>query len=149
VERFAVVVLRHRAAVTLLWAMLLVGGFVAAGQLSDRLSFDFSLPGQPGYETERQLLATYGVSSDDTLVPVLTVPEGQTVAGRRADVAAVFDTVRKQLPRLRVVDLASTDDATFVFDGGRRTFALVQGGPPTGFGPGTAVALLRAAVRRR
>jgi RND superfamily putative drug exporter len=141
VERFAEVVLRHRSAVALLWLALLVGGLVAAGGLSDRLSFDFSLPGQPGYEAEQQLVATYGVSSADTLVSVLTVPEGQTVQGRRADVAAVFDAVRKQVPQLRVVDLASTGNATFVFDGGRRTFALVQGRPPTGFGPGTAVAL--------
>ncbi|MGH3819176.1 MAG: hypothetical protein ACRDRE_15760, partial [Pseudonocardiaceae bacterium] len=84
-ERFAEVVLRHRGAVALLWLVLLVGGLVAAGRLSDRLSFDFSLPGQPGYETEQQLIASYGASSDDTFVPVLTVPEGQTVAGRRAD----------------------------------------------------------------
>jgi putative drug exporter of the RND superfamily len=141
VERFAEVVLRHRGAVTLLWLVLLVGGLAAARGLNDRLSFDFSLPGQPGYQAEQQLIATYGVSSADTLVPVLTVPEGQTVQGRRADVAAVFDTVRKQLPQLRVVDLSSTGNATFIFDGGRRTFGLVQGGLPTGFGPGAEVAL--------
>jgi hypothetical protein len=141
VERFAEVVLRHRGAVTLLWLVLLVGGLAAAGRLGDRLSFDFSLPGQPGYETEQQLVASYGVSSADTLVPVLTVPEGQTVQRRRADVTAVFDTVRQQLPRLRVVDLASTGDDTFVFDGGRRTFALVQGPMGTGFGPGVETSL--------
>ncbi|MGH3751782.1 MAG: MMPL family transporter [Pseudonocardiaceae bacterium] len=140
-ERFAEVVLRHRLAVTLLWLVLLVGGFVAVGQLNDRLSFDFSLPGQPGYETEEQLVATYGVSSADTLIPVLTVPEGETVQDRRADVAAVFDTVREQLPQLRVVDLASTGNTKFVFDDGRRTFALVQGALPTGFGPGAEAAL--------
>ncbi len=140
-ERFIELVLRHRRGVALLWLVLFVGGLLTAGQLVDRLSFDFSLPGQPGYETEKQLVATYGVSSADTLVPVLTVPEGETVQGRRADVAAVFDTVRKQLPQLRVVDLASAGDDSFVFDGGRRTFALVQGGLPTGFGPGTEAAL--------
>ncbi|MBV8992766.1 MAG: MMPL family transporter, partial [Pseudonocardiales bacterium] len=148
-ERFAEV---HRAAVALLWLALLVGGLAAAGNLSDRLSFDFSLPGQPGYEAEQQLITTYGVSSNDTLVPVLTVPEGQTVQSRRADVAAVFKTVRKQLPQLRVVDLASTGNDLFVFDGGRRTFALVQGAPPTGFGPGAEAALspvlTRAAATR-
>ncbi|MGH3686923.1 MAG: MMPL family transporter [Pseudonocardiaceae bacterium] len=140
-ERFAEVVLRHRGAVALLWLVLLVGGLVAAGRLSDRLSFDFSLPGQPGYETEQQLIASYGASSDDTFVPVLTVPEGQTVAGRRADIAAVFDTVRQQLPQLRVVDLTSTGNATFVFDGGRKTFALVQAPLPTTPGPGASAAL--------
>jgi RND superfamily putative drug exporter len=141
VERFAEVMLRHRRAVALFWLVLLVGGLPAASGLSDRLSFDFSLPGQPGYEAEQQLIATYGVSSDDTLILVLTVPAGQTVQGRRADVAAVFNTVRRQVPQLRVVDLASTGNDTFVFDGGRRTFALVQGAAPTGFGPGFQVAV--------
>ncbi|MGH3720980.1 MAG: MMPL family transporter [Pseudonocardiaceae bacterium] len=151
-ERFAEVVLRHRGVVALVWLALFVGGLVGAGHLSDRLSFDFSLPGQPGYETEQQLIATYGVSSADTLVPVLTVPQGQTVQGRRADLAAVFDTVRRQLPTLRVVDFAGTGSDAFVFDGGRRTFALVQGAPPTGFGPGFEAALapvLRQAAAAR
>jgi RND superfamily putative drug exporter len=141
VERFAGVVLRHRGLVVLLWLVLLVAGVAAAARLSDRLSFDFSLPGQPGYQTEQQLVATYGVSSADTLVPVVTVPQGQTVQARRADIAAVFDTVRSKLPALRVVDLASTGNATFVLDGGRGTFGLVQGAAPTGFGPGTEAAL--------
>ncbi|MGH3846355.1 MAG: MMPL family transporter, partial [Pseudonocardiaceae bacterium] len=140
-ERFAEVVLRHRVAVSLIWLVLLVSGLVTAGQLNDRLSFDFSLPGQPGYEAEQQLVAKYGVSSADTLIPVLTVPEGQTVQSHRADVAAVFETVRKQLPQLRVVDLASTGNDTFIFDGGRRTFALVQGALPTSFGSGAEKAL--------
>jgi len=137
VERFTELVLRHRRAVVLAWLILLVTGGAAASRLSDRLTFDFSLPGQPGYQTERQLLATYGTSSDDTLVPVLTVAPGQTVQARAADVAAVFNTVRARLPQLRVVDLASTGDAAFVSADGRSTFALVQGPAPTGFGPGT------------
>ncbi len=140
-ERFADIVLRHRRSVYLLWLVLLVGGVLTAGQLADRLSLDFTLPGQPGDTAERQLIATYGVSSADTLVPVVTVPEGQTVQGRSADVAAVFDTVRAQLPQLRVVDLSSTGDAAFVFDDGRSTFALVQGAQPNGFGPGAEAAL--------
>lgn len=136
-EQFAEAVLRHRRIVVAVWLVLLVLGGGAAGQLSDRLTFDFSLPGQPGYQAEQQLETAYGVSSADTLVPVLTVPEGQTVQERRADVAAVFDAVRTQLPQLRVVDLASTGDPAFVSGDGRSTYALVQGPLSAGFGPGS------------
>ena len=136
-EQFAEAVLRHRRIVVAVWLVLLVLGGGAAGQLSDRLTFDFSLPGQPGYQAEQQLETAYGVSSADTLVPVLTVPEGQTVQERRADVAAVFDAVRTQLPQLRVVDLASTGDPSFVSGDGRSTYALVQGPLNAGFGPGS------------
>jgi len=141
VKRVAEFVLHHRLVVCLSWLILLVAGVVAAGQLSDRLSFDFSLPGQPGYETERLIEETYGVSSFDTFVPLLTVAEGQTVTEQLPAVSAVFETVRTELPELRVVDFASTGDPAFVSAGGATTFALVQGPLPAGFGPGVETQL--------
>ncbi|HTT85752.1 MAG TPA: hypothetical protein VMF60_00165, partial [Acidimicrobiales bacterium] len=49
--RLARVVLRHRRLVIGFWlAVLLVGG-MASSKVQKRLTFDFSLPGQPGYET--------------------------------------------------------------------------------------------------
>ena len=50
-ERFARLVLRHRRIVVALWLVLFLAGGVAAGRLSDRLSFDFSLPAAGGSET--------------------------------------------------------------------------------------------------
>jgi len=141
VETLARVVLGHRLVVGLFWLTLLVAGGAAAGPAAGRLTFDFSLPGQPGYQTEQQLIATFGTSTSDTLVPVLTVPAGSTVAQHQADIAQVFSTVRARLPQARVVDLASTGDARFVTDGGHSTFALVQGPQAAGFGPGLQAAL--------
>jgi RND superfamily putative drug exporter len=136
VESLARLVIRHRLVVVIGWLVLMVAGGAVAGTVTDRLTFDFSLPGQPGYEAEQQLIATFGASTADTLVPVLTVPEGETVQGRAADIAGVFDAVRVAVPRARIVDLGSTGDARFITDDGRSTFALVQGPLPEGFGPG-------------
>jgi RND superfamily putative drug exporter len=141
VDRFAELVLRHRLAISLMWLMLFLAGIVAAGQLSSRLTVDFSLPGQPGYEAEQQLIKDYGVSSFDTFVPVLTVPAGETVAGNKQQVARVFQAIRDQVPHTRVVDYASTDDSRFITDDGRTTYGLVQGPLPTSFGPGLEVAI--------
>ncbi len=135
-ERLARFVLRHRAIVSVFWLVTFVAGGVAASGIADRLTVDFSLPGQPGSDTEQQLIDTFGVSTFDTLVPVVTVPAGETVAQDKQAVAEVFDTVRTQVPNIRVVDLGSTGDQRFVTDDGRSTFALVQGPQPTGFGPG-------------
>jgi RND superfamily putative drug exporter len=55
-ERLARFVLRHRPSVAAIWVALLVAGGASAGQLGDRLSFDFSLPGQPGYTAGQELL---------------------------------------------------------------------------------------------
>ncbi len=142
-KRFAEFVLGHRLIICLTWLALLVAGGAAAGQLGDRLSFDFSLPGQPGYETEKQIEETYGISSFDTFVPLLTVPDGQTVDDNLPAITAVYDAVRDQLPELRIVDYASTGDPTFVSSDGRTTFALVQGPLPTGFVAGLEVRLGR------
>jgi putative drug exporter of the RND superfamily len=147
VQRLARFVLRHRLLVALTWLVLLVAGGAAAGAVTDRLTFDFSLPGQPGYEAERELIDTFGASTADTFVPVLTVPAGQTVADRAADVATVFAAVRAAVPQARVVDLAKTGDTRFVTDDGRSTFALVQGPEPQGFGPGLETQLVPAVDR--
>src|SRR3954465_142286 len=101
VESLARFVLRHRLVVVLGWLVLMVAGGAVAGTVTDRLTFDFSLPGQPGYEAEKEVIATFGTHTADPLVLVLTVPEGQTVEARAADVAGVFDSVRAAVPQVR------------------------------------------------
>ncbi len=140
-ERLARLVMHHRRIISAFWlALFLVGGF-AASQLTDRLSLDFSLPGQPGDTAEKQLINTYGVSSFDTYITVVTVPPGDTVAADKQQVAQVFDAVGNSAPNLRVVDFASTGDQGFISSDGRTTFALVQGPAPQSFGPGIEVQL--------
>jgi RND superfamily putative drug exporter len=127
-------VLHHRKLVMLVWAVVFLAGATAASRVGDRLSFDFSLPGQPGYETELDVVETYGTSTFDTFVPVLTSPDGQPVTEQQ--VSAVFTAVREQLPQARVVDWVSSGDERFVAEDGTTTFGLVQGPLPEGFGPG-------------
>ena len=144
-ERFAHLVLRHRRAVAAVWLVLFLAGGVAAGRLSDRLTFDFSLPGQPGDTAEKALMSDFRVSSADTLVPVLTMPEGERVSEHQPEIRRIFGAVREQIGAktpVRVVDYTSTGDERFVSDDGASTFGLVQGPPPAGFGPGLSQALL-------
>jgi putative drug exporter of the RND superfamily len=131
-ERLSRFVIRHRRWIFAFWLLMFLAGGASAGQLSSRLSFDFSLPGQEGYETEKALVASYGTVAEPAYVPVLTVPAGQTVAQRREQVAAVFTQVRA-IPGLRVVDYASTGDDRFVTADGRSTFAVIFGPPVAGF----------------
>src|SRR6185312_6480320 len=108
------------------WFALFVGGLFSATQLSTRWSLDFSLPGQPGDQAEQQLIDTYGVSTFDTYVAVVTVPDGETVDGSREAVDAVFVAGAAAVPdvQLRVVDYASTGDQGFITDDGRTTYAV-------------------------
>ena len=133
--RLARFVLRHRRAVIVGWLVLMVAGGMSAGKVSKRLSFDFSLPGQPGYETAARIIHTYGNGGDQPpAILVATAPAGRRVRSDEAVLAGAFADVRRAEPTLRVVDLGVTGDQRFVTDDGRSTYALVFTPPATGFG---------------
>ena len=62
----------------------LFAGIFGASNVSKHLSIDFSLPGQPGYETAKKISHLYGNGGDSpSSVVVVTAPAGRTVAGER------------------------------------------------------------------
>jgi RND superfamily putative drug exporter len=130
--RFTRFVMRHRTLVVLLWLAVLVVGGASAGRLGDRLSFDFSLPGQEGYETEVELAQAYGTAAYASYIPVFTAQDGGPISEHKAEVAAVSQAVRG-IGGLRVLDYPSTGDERFVTDDGKATFALVYAPQTQGF----------------
>jgi putative drug exporter of the RND superfamily len=126
-RRWAEFVLAHRRWVALFWLVVVVGGGVASGQVANRMTYDWSLPGEPGTKTAQQITQTFGNGGYTApyLVSV-TYPAGQTVAGHEAEVAAAFDAVAARIPSVRVVDEASTGDtAAFRTKDGRSSYAMV------------------------
>ncbi|MBF9130242.1 MMPL family transporter [Plantactinospora sp. S1510] len=123
-------VLRHRLAVTLSWLVLFLAGAVAASQLSDQLTRDFSFPSTAADEANGAILATYGNGAGTyPLVPVVVLPDGTG-----ADAPALrqaFDAAAVR-PQLRVVSYPSTGDRRFVGADGRTVFGLVFLPPATG-----------------
>jgi RND superfamily putative drug exporter len=132
-DRLSSFVLAHRRSIFVFWLVAFLAGGVAAGQVSKRLSYDFSLPGQSGYETAQKLIKAYDGANDyAAYVPVVTVPAGKTVAGSAADVKAVYDSLR-QIPKLRVIDYSTTQDKGLITSDGRTTFGLVYEPQPNNF----------------
>jgi RND superfamily putative drug exporter len=81
--RLAEFVLRHRRLVMAFWLVAFVAGGVAASPAGERLTADFSLPGQPSYETEKQILDTFGNGGNNPpTIVVVTVPTGSTRSPR-------------------------------------------------------------------
>jgi len=125
-SRLAELVLRHRRIVYVFWAVLLVAGGIGASRVSSRLSMNFSLPGQPGYETAKQIDRIYGNGGQTApSIVVVTVPRGQTVRGDAPALGRAFGRVRQSIPQLRIVDYASTHDPRFITRDGRTTFVFV------------------------
>ena len=133
-RRLTSFVLRHRRLVAAAWVALFIAGMAGAGRVSDRLSLDFSLPGQPGSNAASDITRIYGNGGAmDPSILAVEVAAPATVAQEQSRIAAAFDAVRRQVPQLRVVDYASTHDGRFVTADGRTTFGLLFAPIPHGF----------------
>ena len=136
-------VLAHKRLVMGLWLAVTVVAFAAVGPASKALSPDLSVPGQEGYETNRQIAEIYGNGGDVApIVPVVKLPDGKTVDSPavRRELGAAMTKIQKALPEARVASYASTGDRAFVSEDGRTTFALVYTPALGGVDPGQAEA---------
>jgi RND superfamily putative drug exporter len=126
IVRLARFVLAHRRLVMVAWLVVFLAGAVSASQVSKRLSPDFSLPGQPGYETSLKITRLYGNGGlEPPSLAVLTVPAGHTVRGERAQIVAAVQRMRARIPGVRVVDFANTGAGSMVTSDGRTTYVLM------------------------
>jgi putative drug exporter of the RND superfamily len=124
--RLARFVLAHRRTVMVGWLVVFLAGAMGASHVSKRLALDFSLPGQPGYETAQKIIKTYGNGGIVTpAIAVVTVPARATVRSEQARIASAFQRVRASMPTVRVVDYASTGDPRLITNDGRSTYAFL------------------------
>src|SRR4051794_15704393 len=126
-RRWAEFVLRHRRIVISIWLLAMVVGAAVAGTVSDRMTIDFSLPGQPGTKAAQEIKALVGNGGDTSpYVVTVTLPEGQTITGNTAAVEKTFAAVADTDLGLRVIDEANTGDAkAFRTDDDRTAYAMV------------------------
>jgi putative drug exporter of the RND superfamily len=127
-------VLRHRRWIVGLWLLALVAGGAAAGKVSQRLSTDFSMPGQPGYVAAQQIMRVYGNGGQRApSILTVTVPAGETARSDQGQIAAAFNKLRAAERQLRIVDYGDTGDPAFITSDGRTTYALLFAPRPKGF----------------
>jgi putative drug exporter of the RND superfamily len=125
-RRWAEFILRHRRAVVAVCGLVLVVGSALASKTTSRLTVDFSLPGQPGSQTADKINQAFGNGGNTSpYLVTVTLPAGQTITGREAQVAKAFDAVATSVPSVRVIDEANTGDKAFRTRDDRTAFALV------------------------
>ena len=125
-RRLAEFVLGHRRWVLAFWGVVLVAGIALSGKTTNRLTVDFSLPGQPGTVTAHKIKADLGNGGDtDPYLVSVTLPAGQQVSDNTAAVAKVFSTVEQSVSNVRVLDEANTGDRAFRTNDGRTAYALL------------------------
>jgi RND superfamily putative drug exporter len=112
-------VIAHRRVVMAAWLVLLVAGGATVGRTTKRLTADFSLPGQPGYQTEQQILRDYG--NGDQQQPLVLLFSGTTPGAARA----AFARVGHLVDHVRVISSPRWTAA-----GGRTSYALAFLPPP-------------------
>ncbi len=134
-RRWAEFVLKHRRWVIGFWLLVIVVGGALSSKVNNRLTIDFSLPGQPGTDTAQKIqnLTGSGGFTSPYLVTV-TVPQGKVTDARNKNaVNKAFDALGHPdalnlptQPQLRVLDAQSTGDQNaFVTDDGKTAYAMV------------------------
>ena len=119
-------VLRHRKLVVLFWGLVLIAGIALAGRTTDRLTIDFSLPGQPGSETAQKIEQAFGNGGNtNPFVVTVTMPQGQMITGHENEVTNAFAAIGSAVPNVRVVDESNTGDRAFRTADDRTAYALV------------------------
>ncbi|WP_375475202.1 MMPL family transporter [uncultured Jatrophihabitans sp.] len=125
-RRWAEFVLRHRKLIVAIWGLVVVGGIACAGTVSNRLTVDFSLPGQPGSDAAHRIKELVGNGGDTSpFIVTVTLPAGRTVADDPQAVAGTFAAITKAQPGLRAVSESNTGDKAFRTKDGRTAYALV------------------------
>src|SRR4051794_9831081 len=118
-------VLHHRRLVLLGWLILTIIGMAAAGPASKALDQRFSVPGREGWDTNEQIVRTYGNGGENPpLLAVVKLPAGTTATSPavRSELRGLEGKVRKSLPGGRVAGYGSTGDSAFVSKDGRVAF---------------------------
>ena len=126
--RFTRWILAHRRSVALAWIVVALVSLASVSSASNALSQSFTLPGQPGFETDQAIMRAYGNGgSFAPAVPVITLPAGVNVdsPGVRAQLGSTLARVQHALPGARIASYASTGNRLFVSSDGRTTFALI------------------------
>ena len=99
-------VLAHKRTVVLGWIALALAGAVAAGPASRALESELSVPDKEGWETNVAIADSYRGTGGDTapLVPVVTLPEGETVEtpGVMQDLRRIDARLDNALPNSRI-----------------------------------------------
>ena len=101
-RRIGELVLHHRKLVVIGWLVIFVFGGIASGTVSKRLKVDFSLPGEPGTKTAKQIEAQFGNGGfTQPLLLTVTVPEGQRVKDHEAEVRKAFEAAAASGERMQ------------------------------------------------
>lgn len=108
------------------WLLVTIAGASVTSTVNDRLTVDFSLPGQPGTDTAEKIIGAYGNGGNTVpLLVTITMPDGQTVTGSEGPIGEAFASVSEADVPLRVIDEANTGDDAFRTDDDRTAYAMV------------------------
>ncbi|GAA5147373.1 hypothetical protein GCM10023340_19710 [Nocardioides marinquilinus] len=127
-RRLTDLVLAHKRLVVALWLAVAVAGGALAPTTVDRLTYDFDLPGQPAFEANERIAATFGGGGLDA--PLLLVVEGADAEGGAVDLAR---RAVEAVPGTRVVTARDDGADVLTADDGRLSTVVVY--PPVTPGP--------------
>lgn len=130
--RLARAVTRRRRLVIVAWVALFLIGGVAAGRITNRLSYNFATPGQPAYIASSQILAHFGNGGQQAPAILAISP---VTRANEASVTHALAAVAPSFPALRVVDQADAPRLDLLRHSTEAVYLFTP--PPTSLAPST------------
>jgi putative drug exporter of the RND superfamily len=133
-------VLAHKRAVATFWIVLTIVGFWGAGQVTNALDDQFSMPESEAFAVNEEIDERFGSGGPvGPPVAVAELPRGARAdtPGVRADLRRLERSLADAMPGSRIASYGSTGERAYLSEDGRTTFVLVHPrlGPDEG-GPG-------------
>ncbi|NUS72112.1 MAG: MMPL family transporter [Corynebacteriales bacterium] len=125
-KAFSDFVLRHKALVVVFWAVVMVAGGIASGQLNDKFKEELNFPGQDGYKANQEIVKKYGNGgAANPLIPIIEVDEGDI--RENAQLVSSFGVALDGLSAqgVRAVSYPQTQDESFITNDGKAMFAII------------------------
>ncbi|WP_432496574.1 MMPL family transporter [Kineococcus gypseus] len=130
-HRLARLVVARRWWVLAAWVLLTAFGAFAAPRAVDALTYDFGLPGQPGYEANREVVERFGSGGD--VAPLLLVVGDGTAPVQAAAAQPLVAAVTAAVPGARTTSFAESPE--LLSDDGTLGVVLVHYPPVPGPAP--------------
>ncbi|MGC8464461.1 MAG: MMPL family transporter [Acidimicrobiales bacterium] len=139
-ERFTRWIIGHKKIIFSLWIVIFVLGGISTASFEKRLSYNFALPGQPGYATSQIINQVWGNGgANPPAIAVITASGGQSVTPLLPKLAHEITILHHEDSRVRIVGYPNTHNPALLLRHQSITYLYLFTPPVNGLGASTLV----------
>jgi RND superfamily putative drug exporter len=133
-------IIDHKKLIFGIWLVIFVLGGVSTASFEKRLSYNFALPGQPGYQTSQIINNIWGNGgANPPAIAVVTSTDGASLVPQFAILGREIAILHHEDPKVRIIGYPNTHNPNLVLHHGSATYLYLFTPPVNGLGASTLV----------